>query len=279
MKITRLFLVALMLMLFADCALAKKGKSTKDSPKATDSAQVESKGESNKDAEQGSTLWSVSADEKSGGFFGFEVGLGGAKISRYGIAKNVIAPQTNLIFGYQWYFLDVPWAHLGLRFSGHIGYENYNNDNLGRDTYTEHSISVHGIQYGADLGLMWDFVDSANHTFGIYVAPLGFEGSTLLGKYTISPTAYTITISQGSAKSVTYKLATHTKFAYALSAGFQLMHKHRHLIFFTYRLRLYNGKLPKDEYKYENGSPIDYSHIGFSVQPIHSGIFGYAYKF
>ena len=276
MKISRLFLVALMLMIFTDCALAKKGKSTKDSPKGTDSAQVESKGES--DTEQGSTLWSVSADEKSGGFFGFEVGLGGAKISR-GYSKNIIASQYNLIFGYQWYFLDVPWAHLGLRFSGHIGYANYYDDKYASDNYTEHSISAHGIQYGADLGLMWDFVDTAKHTFGIYVAPLGFEGNTLLGEYTIQPTAYTITISQGKAESVTYKLATHTKFAYALSAGFQLMHKHRHLIFFTYRLRLYNGKLPKDKYKYENGLPIDYSHIGFSIQPIHSGIFGYAYKF
>lgn len=277
MKISRLFLVAIMLMLFADFALAKKGKSTKDSPKGADSAQVESKGES--DTEQTSTLWSVSADEKSGGFFGFEVGLGGAKTSLVDYSKNLIVPQTNLIFGYQWYFLDVPWAHLGLRFSGHIGYSPYSHNKYFKSKYVEQSIFAHGVQYGADLGLMWDFVDSAKHTFGIYVAPLGFEGSTLFGKYTSSPTVDTIIISQGKAESITYKLATHTKFAYALSAGFQLMHKHRHLIFFTYRLRLYNGKLPKDEYKYENGSPIDYSHIGFSIQPIHSGIFGYAYKF
>ena len=264
-------------MLFADCALAKKGKSTKDSPKGTDSAQVESKGESSKDTEQGSTLWSVSADEKSGGFFGFEVGLGGAKIWRYGYSRNSISSQYNLIFGYQWYFLDVPWAHLGLRFSGHIGYAPYYKDKYFSNEYTEQSISAHGVQYGADLGLMWDFVDSAKHTFGIYVAPLGFEGSTLFGKYSIQPTAYAMIL--GSRAFATFKLATHTKFAYALSAGFQLMHKHRHLIFFTYRLRLYNDKLSKRKDVLDANGVSTESILEFTVQPIHSGIFGYAYKF
>lgn len=83
----------------------------------------------------------------------------------------------------------------------------------------------------------------------------------------------------GSRAFATFKLATHTKFAYALSAGFQLMHKHRHLIFFTYRLRLYNDKLPQGKYiAGENGDSPE-SILEFTVQPIHSGIFGYAYKF
>ena len=141
----------------------------------------------------------------------------------------------------------------------------------------QHSISAHGVQYGADLGLMWDFVDTAKHTFGIYVAPLGFEGSTLFGDYTIKPTDYAIT--QGFITWHTYKLAIHTKFAYALSAGFQLMHKHHHLIFFTYRLRLYNDKLPQGKYVAGKNGYSTESILEFTVQPIHSGIFGYAYKF
>ena len=165
----------------------------------------------------------------------------------------------------------MPWAHLGLRFSGHIGYALYSKDKYFSNHTEQHSISAHSVQYGANLGLMWDFVDTAKHTFGIYVAPLGFEGSTLFGDYTIKPTDYITYITLGS---TAYKLYTHTKFAYALSAGFQLMHKHHHLIFFTYRLRLYNDKQSKTTYKYEN-----VSHIGFTVQPIHSGILGYAYKF
>lgn len=272
-----LLLVALMLMLSAECALAKKGNSSKATK--AQSAKVESiestESTANPNAEQGSSLWSVSADEKSGGFLGFEVGVGVAKMkfgnNDGGLNKNLLTIYPQLIFGYQYYFLDVPWAHLGFRLSMNVGYT------FGYDYKFVHKtdealnveFSAGGIRYGADFGFMWDFVDSAKHTFGIYIAPLGFEGETISGnftKYSRSQVVDTVLLSD------TNGLATNTQIAYKLSAGLQLMYKHHHLIFFTYRYLHQNGKISK-------GTADIYDKPGVSATMKHSGLFSYAYKF
>ncbi len=268
-----LLLVALMLMLSAECALAKKG----DSIKATkaQSAKVESmesaESTANPNAEQGSSLWSVSADEKSGGFLGFEVGAGNANV-RFGkdmgtFSANSFVTYYNLIFGYQYYFLDVPWAHLGFRIGANLGTSTHwmsfkITDSNDSSKYTQ--FSAGGLlKYGAELGFMWDFVDSANHTFGIYIAPLGFEGN----------------ITSGIRKDQDYpalskqtNLKSNMEISYRLSAGLQLMYKHHHLIFFTYRYLHQKGKISK-------GTADIYDKPGVSATMKHSGLFGYAYKF
>lgn len=271
-----LLLVALMLMLSAECALAKKGDSSKatkaQSAKVESIESAESTAEStaNPNAEQGSSLWSVSADEKSGGFLGFEVGAGSAKL-RFGKDKGTFSANSfvtyyNLIFGYQYYFLDVPWAHLGFRIGANLGNGTHwmshkITDNNDSSKYIK--FNTGGFMYGAELGFMWDFVDSANHTFGIYIAPLGFEGNITSG--TREDQDYP-TFSKRT------NLKSNMEISYRLSAGLQLMYKHHHLILFTYRYLHQNGKISK-------GTADIYDKPGVSATMKHSGLFSYAYKF
>lgn len=262
-----LLLAAIMLTLCVGYALAKKVDLAESPNLTTSEKSLKSSDESK--AEQGSSLWLVSAKEKSGGFLGFEMGVGEAYLK---IGANVnyldfyrIATYYNVIFGYQHYFLDVPWAHLGFRISANVGINApYSPSYLtGYDEETYIKFSVNVVQYGADLGVMWDFVDSANHTLGIYIAPLGFEGNTVFGKS-----------AKGSIMAPVYrnKLTTTTKFSYKLSAGLQYMYKHHHLLFFAYRFLYNNQKIPK-------GTADIYDNPGASVNVRHSGLFGYAYKF
>lgn len=246
-------------------SIESKTKSLKSkSAESTESTQNQST------AEQ-STLWQSNANEKSGGFLGFEYGLGLTKVS-IGMGDNVLktahlSSYANIIAGYQWYFLDRDWAHLGLRFGVSVGYSSYgiknkfvlSSENSNNDTSLD--VEAHNVRYGADLAFVWDFLDSYAHTLGIFITPLGLEGNTILG-----------TIKERVATTTTkHKISTTTKIAYKLSAGLQYSFKRHHLLFFAYRGLYNNGKIPK-------GAIDIYGGVG-SASMSHSGFVGYAYKF
>ena len=225
--------------------------------------------ESNESTPNQSTLWQSNAFDKTGGFLGFEYGLGFVKVSIDGgesaLKSGHLSSYINIIAGYQWYFLSAKWAHLGLRFGGGVGYSSYgvrdkfvladNNNN------ERVEIEAHNVRYGADLALVWDFLDSYIHTLGIFVAPVGLEGNTITGKLTRRTDTAT----------TKHKIATTTKIAYKLSAGVQYSFKRHHLLFFAYRLLYNDGKIPK-------GAVDIYGGVG-SASMRHSGYVGYAYKF
>ena len=241
---------------------------TESNPKSTLESTLDSR-ESSESTLNQRALWQSNADEKTGGFLGFEYGLGFVKVSIDGgesaLKSGHLSSYINIIAGYQWYFLSAKWAHLGLRFGGGVGYSSYgvrdkfvladNNNN------ERVEIEAHNVRYGADLALVWDFLDSYIHTLGIFVAPVGLEGNTITGKLTRRTDTAT----------TKHKIATTTKIAYKLSAGVQYSFKRHHLLFFAYRLLYNDGKIPK-------GAVDIYGGVG-SASMRHSGYVGYAYKF
>ena len=243
---------------------------TESNPKSTLESTLDSR-ESSESTLNQRALWQSNADEKTGGFLGFEYGLGLTKAS-IGVGDNTLktahlSSYINIIAGYQWYFLDADWAHLGLRFGVGVGYSSYgirdkfvlSSENSNNDTLLE--VEAHNVRYGADFALVWDFLDSYVHTLGIFIAPVGLEGNTILG-----------TIKERVASTTTkHKIATITKVAYKISAGLQYSFKRHHLLFFAYRGLYNNGKIPK-------GAVDIYGGVG-SASMRHSGYVGYAYKF
>ena len=100
-----------------------------------------------------------------------------------GSKDSVIFP-INIMGGYQWYFYNRKWFHLGVALRTHIGYTNYN---VVLEDYYVYSykygildITAHGIQYGMEAQFIWDFLNIGAHTLGVHIAPLGFEGSTII---------------------------------------------------------------------------------------------------
>lgn len=229
------------------------GKSTESNAKSTTNKSV---------------LWQSSAFEKTGGFLGFEYGLG---LVRAHIGEGADAVQSdylsayiNVIFGYQWYFLDADWAHLGLRVGGSLGYSSYGFKDkfvLSSEDDKRLEVEAHNVRYGADLAFVWDFLDSYIHALGIFIAPLGFEGNTIRGR-----------LKERVGETTTkHKIATTTKIAYKLTAGAQYMFKRHHLLFAAYRLLYSDGKIPQGVISIYGGNG--------SVSMRHSGFVGYAYKF
>lgn len=93
--------------------------------------------------------------------------------------KTSAAIPINLIFGYQWYYMQSQ----GIRIKANVGYANYNVDYLlefnNNNTSEEIKFSFenHALQYGLELAWLWDFVRKGKHTLGIDLGT-GFEGST-----------------------------------------------------------------------------------------------------
>ncbi len=173
--------------------------------------------------------------------------------------------------GYQWYFYNRPWFHLGVAIKAHIGYTNYN-VNLS-DYQTNRGmtfdITAHGIQYGLEAQFLWDFLNKGNHSLGVSVAPLGFEGSTILWSikgrtdYWYVPNYITIRLSNWNTN-----LENQTTFTYTFSGGIHYVYNINHKVFIYYKYRYYS----------DISAP---SLGGFSLAfaPSHTLMTGYAYKF
>ncbi|MGX2982457.1 hypothetical protein [Helicobacter sp. 23-1045] len=98
--------------------------------------------------------WHTTKEQKTGGFVGAELGF---------------APgwSVGAVGGYQWYFLDKPYFHLGLRLVGHLDYSGY--------------VSVHSVGIGVAPHFVWDFLNIDSHTLGWHIAPAGLNLNFLIG--------------------------------------------------------------------------------------------------
>ena len=169
------------------------------------------------------------------------------------------SPNLNVMGGYQWYFMDEPYFHLGLRLKGHLGYSYYGAD-LGYYTNVG-SASTHSLQIGVEPSFIWDVLQYKQHTLGAYISPIGFE----IGTYFGSANLYTGVNNTG----VNTNLTTYTKFIYLVGAGVHYYYNVKHMVFAGYRYRKIFGG-------YSKTTP---NSRGFIVRPWHSFVVGYAYKF
>ena len=173
--------------------------------------------------------------------------------------------------GYQWYFYDRKWFHLGVALRAHIGYTNYNVKMS--DYYTNRGmtfdITAHGIQYGMEAQFIWDFLNIDAHTLGVHIAPLGFEGSTILWSikgqtdYWNVPGYTTIRLAKWE------RDTNQTSFAYTFSTGLHYYYDINHQLFMHYKYRYYNGDISTPR--------LDSFSLVFV--PYHTFMVGYAYKF
>lgn len=202
--------------------------------------------------------WETSSKDKQGGFIGAELGLGETSVYlQGGFSGTGISPNINIFGGYQWYFTDYPYFHLGLRLRGHLGYSYHGADVSYYSWSTPHSVSAHSLQGGVEPAFIWDFLDYKKHTLGWYFAPIGFEIAGFFGSVTPS----------GSAESI--DLTSYTKFIWLVSSGVHYYYNNKHLVFLGYRYRKVFGGY----------SQSTSTTLGFVVQPWHSFVVGYAYKF
>lgn len=96
--------------------------------------------------------WHTTKEQKTGGFVGAELGF---------------APgwSVGAVGGYQWYFYDKPYFHLGLRLVGHLDYS----------MAAAGNISGHSVGIGIAPHFVWDFLNIDEHTLGWHIAPVGLN--------------------------------------------------------------------------------------------------------
>lgn len=235
-KLSKLFLVALLVMASGTSLFAAK--------KASGGGQKEG-------------WWELSSKQKQGGFIGGEFGVGGAYVCVLGAScGDGFSPNLNVMGGYQWYFMDEPFFHLGLRLKGHLGYSYYGAD-LGY--YGRYAASTHSLQIGVEPSFIWDVLQYKKHTLGAYISPLGFEVGTYFGSASGNYVA----------EKTSYPLTTYTKFIYLFGAGVHYYYDAKHMVFAGYRYRKVFGGY----------SSTTQNTAGFIVYPWHSFVVGYAYKF
>ena len=160
---------------------------------------------------------------------------------------------------------------MGLRAKGYIGYSNYYYTIFRDKFYDEYDgsyddgaaiLNAHGIQYGAELAYIWDFLDKGKHTIGLDIAPLGLAGSTYFGKVQYKSNGATI----GNVN-----IKTHTKFAYTASIGLHYYYNVNHQIFASYKIRTYSTTA--------TANLGDAGITKISNVSNHAFLLGYAYKF
>ena len=214
--------------------------------------------------------WQTSSKNKQGGFIGGELGFSDGWIGVNSNADIISAdttfvPHINMIGGYQWYFLDKPWLHLGLRLKGYLGYSNYSVDN----SHHLSNITSYAIHTGIEVGAIYDFVQYKEHTLGVYIAPIGFELSALFGNVTIKNNDTII--------NKTFSLTPYVTFTYKYSMGLHYYYNVNHMVFLGYQINWsYGGS--KDKYN-GNRSLDNLKSMGFQAHHFHSFMIGYAYKF
>lgn len=174
--------------------------------------------------------WHIPLETKEGGYVGAEIGF---------------APgfDIGVIGGYQWYFYDKPYFHLGARLAGHFNYLYYDRGLL----YGK----AHYLVLGVAPQFIWDFLNIDSHTLGVHFAPLGFNIQARFYENTTSATD-------------SYMLFAA---AYEFSAGLHYYIDIRHQLYLTFRFANAGG--------YGNNMNAEYPwELGISYIN-----FGYAYKF
>ena len=108
--------------------------------------------------------WETSSKDKQGGFIGAELGFGETSVYlQGGFSGTGISPNITIFGGYQWYFTDYPYFHLGLRIRGYLG--SYHGADVSYYSWsTPHSVSAHSLQGGVEPAFIWDFLDYKKHT-------------------------------------------------------------------------------------------------------------------
>ncbi len=99
---------------------------------------------------------------KTGGFIGANIGFG----LPTGIPGSHSASfKLEAGGGYQWYFYNKPYFHLGVRGRAYLEYENFR--------------KTDAIAFGMDVAILWDFLDMGSqmrrHTLGVHFSPIGFK--------------------------------------------------------------------------------------------------------
>ena len=164
---------------------------------------------------------------------------------------------------------------MGLKAKGYVGYSNYYytlyrekgyNEDGGFNYDAAYILDAHGIQYGAELAYIWDFLDKGKHTIGLDIAPIGFEGSTYFGKL---QSKYSSDLEGLTKHNMT--INTYTKFAYTASIGFHYYYNVNHQVFFAHKIRSYSTT-PTAKLKTNDTTKI-------SNTANHALLLGYAYKF
>ncbi len=128
----------------------------------------------------------IDSNPKTGGFVGGEFGL---TIGDWYSSYNYVEPKNtgtvienppgfaiNVVGGYQWYFYNKPYFHLGVRAKGWLGYgyQTYKYKNNYENYYQGFN---HTFNFGSDVAFLWDFVNVDKHSFGVHFAPIGFNVS------------------------------------------------------------------------------------------------------
>ena len=177
-----------------------------------------------------------------------------------GSPEAKLTAYTNAFGGYQFYFFDKPYFHLGFRFRAHLGYGNYNEYGNGTTLYS------HALQYGTEAQFLWDFVNAGRKTIGVHLSTGGIEGGT-----------HFKSMSAGFGARV--KMETQTDFVYILSSGIHIYLNVNHQFFMTYKYRVPLLTIHHDTgvIDYANG----HSHASRTglESMTHSFNFSYSYKF
>ena len=182
-------------------------------------------------------------------------------------SKNSVVFPVNLMGGYQWYFYNRPWFHLGVAIKAHIGYTNYNDEfyDLRSDgIWYASEVTAHGIQYGLEAKFLWDFLNKGNHSLGVSVAPLGFEGSSIIYNERFDFGALDINVYRTKQYGRAEK-GNKTSFTYTFSGGLHYYYNINHQLFVYYKYRYY--------------SDIVTGKTRYVFAPSHTLMTGYAYKF
>ncbi|MGX2983516.1 outer membrane beta-barrel protein [Helicobacter sp. 23-1045] len=183
-----------------------------------------------------SAEWHTPLEKKEGGFVGAEFGF---------------APTFDIgaIGGYQWYFYDKPYFHLGMRLAGHFKYLYY------QDNRKYAKGKIHFLTLGISPQFIWDFLNIDSHTLGVHFAPLGFNIQARFYENTTSATS-----------SWNMFIA-----AYEFSIGLHYYIDISHQLYLTFRFGGVGdlGKETKEIANVEKGWGAGISYINL----------GYAYKF
>ncbi len=105
----------------------------------------------------------IDSNEKTGGFFGGELGLGiftfcdNAPQFGFQVISNTPSFNINLIGGYQWYFYNHPNFSLGVRAKGYLGY-GYDKNSIKDNGNNLYYNSVNEVSIGSELQFLWDFL-------------------------------------------------------------------------------------------------------------------------
>ncbi len=214
----------------------------------------------------------IDSNEKTGGFFGGELGLGiyvGKQLQwyapGYGYPNDIVnfsevsnppGFRINLIGGYQWYFYNHHNFSLGVRAKGYLGYGYYTSqtkDNA--NNYYNQSINEFNI--GSELQFLWDFLNIDKHSLGIHFSPIGFDISVNVDNTSVDASQTTNNRKDEKITDV------YTTPSYTVSTGIHYYYNANHQLFLDYKYLANNYN-----YKYD-----------YDYKTKHLFTLGYSYKF